>query len=82
MILVIAEQKDGKEAPKAAAAPPGPGVEDERSTIPSVGAPVGTTCCHQVPVSSSRMMKFWLLMPARWKVSRRPSSSDSHTRPV
>jgi hypothetical protein len=22
-------------------------------------------CCHQEPVSSSRMMKFWLLMPLR-----------------
>lgn len=37
-----AEPKDPKEGTKAAAAPPpGPGVEDERSTIPSIGAPVG-----------------------------------------
>ena len=30
---------------------------------PEMALPV--ICCHQVPVSLSRMRKFWLLMPAR-----------------
>ncbi len=47
---------------------------------PWMASPV--TCCHQEPVSSSRMMKFWLLMPNRRKSSVRPSSVRSQTRAV